>query len=77
MAKFLNSVLCFFLILSVALVITQINAQKRCSATLDTHGCLLADCQKECVQKYNGNGLCTGGVSGPFNCVCVYNCNSN
>ncbi|KAM3205815.1 hypothetical protein P3L10_029225 [Capsicum annuum] len=73
MARFLNFVICFFLILSV-LAIVEVKAQKRCTATLDTSGCILADCQKQCFEKYNGNGLCTGGNVGPFNCVCVYNC---
>nr|XP_016434756.1 PREDICTED: defensin-like protein 163 [Nicotiana tabacum] len=77
MAKFLNSIICFFLILSVAVTITQVNAQNRCMVTLDPKGCVLADCQNICSQKYNGNAVCTGGNAGPLHCVCVYNCNSN
>ncbi|CAN4109100.1 unnamed protein product [Withania somnifera] len=73
MAKFLNFVICFFLIFSV-FAVTEVKAQKRCTVTLDPNGCVLADCQKQCAEKYNGNGVCTGGVTGPFNCDCVYNC---
>ncbi|KAG5583597.1 hypothetical protein H5410_054224, partial [Solanum commersonii] len=59
------------------LAITEVKAQKRCTAILDPTGCVLVDCQKQCLEKYNGNGLCTGGITGPMNCVCVFNCSSN
>ncbi|XP_060174626.1 defensin-like protein 163 [Lycium barbarum] len=75
MAKFLNSVLCFLLIIAVALGITQVNAQKRCSEILNPTGCVLYDCKKECFEKHNGNGLCSsGGAIGQYVCTCVYNC---
>nr|XP_016454145.1 PREDICTED: putative defensin-like protein 160 [Nicotiana tabacum] len=76
MAKLVNSALCFLLIIAVALAITQVNAQKRCSVVLNPKGCVLFDCKKECSQKYNGNGLCSssGATIGQYICTCVYNC---
>ncbi|KAM3339390.1 putative defensin-like protein [Capsicum galapagoense] len=74
MAKFLNSIICFFLILSAAMTITQVNAQQRCTDTLTTKDCTMAECQSECLKKHNGNGVCTGGNDDPLSCVCVYNC---
>ncbi|KAK6779035.1 hypothetical protein RDI58_025753 [Solanum bulbocastanum] len=74
MAKFLSSIICFFLILSVAMISTQVKAQQRCSETLKASDCTMAECQSECLQKHNGTGVCTGGNVGPLSCVCVYNC---
>ncbi|XP_027767959.1 uncharacterized protein LOC114074301 [Solanum pennellii] len=67
MAKFFNFALCFLLIISVALDISQVNAQHRCTKILNPKGCVLSDCKKECFQKYNGNGLCSsGGTIGQY-----------
>lgn len=69
--------MCYLFIFGAVMAIGEVKAQKRCTVILDPTGCVLADCQKQCAEKYNGNGLCTGGGSGPYNCVCVYNCRSN
>lgn len=53
---------------------TQVKTQQRCSETLKASECTMAECQSECLQKHNGNGVCTGGNQGPLSCVCVYNC---
>ncbi|KAM3288818.1 defensin-like protein [Capsicum chacoense] len=74
MAKFLNSLLSFLLIISVALAINQVNAQSRCTEILNPNGCVLYDCKKECFQKRNGNGLCSSAGLGQYVCTCVYNC---
>ncbi|CAN4118438.1 unnamed protein product [Withania somnifera] len=75
MASFLKSPLCFLLVISVALAISQVNAQKRCTEVLDPNGCVLDDCKKECFEKHNGNGLCSSGSAiGQYVCTCVCNC---
>ncbi|KAG5582068.1 hypothetical protein H5410_052695 [Solanum commersonii] len=76
MTKFLNFALCFLLIISATLNISQVNAQHRCTEILNPTGCVLYDCKKECFEKHNGNGLCSsGGTIGQYVCTCVYNCN--
>uniref|UniRef100_A0A3Q7IIE1 Uncharacterized protein n=1 Tax=Solanum lycopersicum TaxID=4081 RepID=A0A3Q7IIE1_SOLLC len=56
----------------VALDISQVNAQHRCTKILNPKGCVLSDCKKECFQKYNENGLCSsGGTIGQYVCTCV------
>ncbi|KAK4708608.1 hypothetical protein R3W88_029533 [Solanum pinnatisectum] len=47
MAKYLNSALCVLIIISVALTITQVDAQKRCTEILNPNGCVLADCRNK------------------------------
>ncbi|KAM3205814.1 putative defensin-like protein [Capsicum annuum] len=80
MAKFLNSIICFFLILSVALAINQVNAEKECTEILHPNpgsifGCVLRDCNKECKEKHNGTGYCTSDAGvGKYVCTCAYDC---
>ena len=63
-------------LIAVALDISQVNAQHKCTKILNPKGCVLSDCKKECFQKYDGNGLCSsGGTIGQYVCTCVYNCN--
>ncbi|KAK4724164.1 hypothetical protein R3W88_026943 [Solanum pinnatisectum] len=50
MAKFLSSIICFFLIILVAMTSTQVKAQQRCSETLKASDCTMAECQSECLQ---------------------------
>ncbi|KAH6824051.1 hypothetical protein C2S53_000117 [Perilla frutescens var. hirtella] len=73
MARFL---LVLFLVLSVALtVVVEVKAQKRCKVILNPSGCDLSACRQQCLNSYNGNGVCTsGGSVGTYICTCVYNC---
>lgn len=36
---------------------TQVEAQKRCSETLNPTDCSMPECQNECLQKHNGTGV--------------------
>ncbi|KAK6778221.1 hypothetical protein RDI58_024939 [Solanum bulbocastanum] len=76
MANLLNVALGFLLIVSVALDLSPVNAQRRCTEILDPNNCVPDDCKNECIQKHNGNGLCVGSSgTGQFACACTYDCN--
>lgn len=48
-------------IIVTLLDISQVNAQHRCTKILNTNGCVLFYCQKECFEKHNANGICSSG----------------
>ncbi|CAK7338810.1 unnamed protein product [Dovyalis caffra] len=75
----LTSFVTLVLLFSATLVITEVNAQKRCQEVLYNSGCNLEDCRAKCYQKHQSiqGGQCIANPSmTDYSCVCVYNCNN-
>ncbi|KAH7672212.1 Defensin-like protein [Dioscorea alata] len=77
MAKF--SFATFLLVLVVIASVDQMMVPKvdasTCQVTLTPTGCVLEQCRQDCLQMYNGNGVCVPFTTmTDFQCQCIYNC---
>ncbi|KAF3794204.1 putative defensin-like protein 165 [Nymphaea thermarum] len=47
----------------------------RCLEVLSPDSCDLSSCKQQCLEKYNGNGVCEPNEGGDkYRCACFYNC---
>ncbi|KAH7672211.1 Defensin-like protein [Dioscorea alata] len=77
MAKF--SFATFLLVLVVIASVDQMMVLKvdasTCQVTLKSTGCVLEQCRQDCLQMFNGNGVCVPPIKRTdFACLCIYNC---
>ncbi|KAL7177086.1 hypothetical protein ACSBR2_030419 [Camellia fascicularis] len=58
------------------LEVVEVNGQKRCQVVLNPNGCNPLACRQQCLQSYNGNGVCVENSPGSatYRYVCFYNC---